>query len=221
MLVLIDVIKRKNIFKFFKDLSVKVHRPGFKPVNSSDGADPDTHFSTVPVTDLEMHQLNSDDTSFYKHSITKSAMLNKQEKMSDYRTAIGYNAKRMGTSRLRETFFTELFADKKDHIGASSVHLTVDASIQARLYALLNGSVVSISVINARTREIIAITSRGAPEIGFNVNLIDGVYEGSENDILFYSELYNSIKEFWLGIPRDQRKNDHNRMPGGKQKKQI
>ena len=109
---------------------------------------------------------------------------------------IGYNSKRLGTSGLRKKYYTEIFDGKKDKVGAS-VFLTVDASVQDRLYGLLKGSVGSISVINAATGEIISLASRGDPEIGFNVNLIDTVYEENESTKTFYSDLYNRIDEFW------------------------
>ena len=109
---------------------------------------------------------------------------------------IGFNSKRLGMDGLRKTYCNELFDGKKDNIGAS-LYLTVNASIQERLYGLLKGSVGSISVVNAKTGEIIAITSRGDPEIGYNVNLIDSVYTESDGHTVYYSDLYNTIEEFW------------------------
>ena len=105
---------------------------------------------------------------------------------------VGYNSKRLGTSGLRKKYYTDIFNGKKDKVGAS-VFLTVDASVQERLYGLLKGSVGSISVINAATGEIIAMTSRGDPDIGYNVNMIDTVYEENNSVKTFYSDLYNSI----------------------------
>lgn len=113
---------------------------------------------------------------------------------------IGYNSSRLysktsktpGTSGLREKLYKYVFDGGKDNIGAT-VQLTVDAGLQESVYNLLDGSVGSISIINAETGEILAMASRGHATVGYNANLIDSVDSNGD----YYSDKYNAIDEFY------------------------
>lgn len=113
---------------------------------------------------------------------------------------IGYNSSRLysktsktpGTSGLREKLYKYVFDGGKDNIGAT-VQLTVDAGLQESVYNLLDGSVGSISIINAETGEILAMASRGHTTIDYNANLIDSVDSNGD----YYSDKYNAIDEFY------------------------
>lgn len=108
---------------------------------------------------------------------------------------IGYNSKRMGVNGLRRTLYKYIYDGGKDGIGAS-VTLTLDSNVQNRVYKLLDGHVGSISIINASTGEIIALASRGDPEVGYNANKIDDYYD--EAGKKYYSDIYGAIDEFWF-----------------------
>ena len=111
---------------------------------------------------------------------------------------IGYNSSRLGLYGLRKKFSKYLFDDKKDNVGAT-VQLTINAPLQEKLYNLLDGSVGSISIVNATTGEIIAMTSRGDSDVDYNLNLIDAVYSTDDNEKpIFYSDIYAKIDEFYL-----------------------
>lgn len=110
---------------------------------------------------------------------------------------IGYNSKRVGLSGLRKTLESDLFNGGKDGIGAT-VQLTIDANIQNKMYGLLDGCVGSISIVNAKTGQIVALASRGDPKIGYDINKFDKVYSNDEEGVVYYSDLYASIKEFYF-----------------------
>lgn len=114
---------------------------------------------------------------------------------------IGYNSDRIGLSGLRHTLRGYIFEGGKDNVGAS-VSLTLDASLQENAYSLLEGTVGSLTVIDAGTGEILAMGSRGDPYIDMNINEIDNAFEEpyiDENGNTFSDrmQLYNSIDEFW------------------------
>ncbi len=114
---------------------------------------------------------------------------------------VGYNSDRMGLSGLRDTLKNYIFDGGKDGIGAE-VSLTLDASLQEKAYSLLDGTVGSLSVIDAFSGEVLAMASRGDPVTDLNINRIDDVFEEpyiDENGDSFSDsmELYNSIGEFW------------------------
>lgn len=125
----------------------------------------------------------------------EAAIVNYPESFSPI---IGYNSERMGTSHLRHELRSYLYDGGKDGVGAT-VQLTINASMQEKLYKLLDGHVGSISIINAETGEILAMVSRGDPKIGFDVNKIDDIYKQGETpeDVKYYSDLYNEVKEFY------------------------
>lgn len=123
----------------------------------------------------------------------KAAYVNYPESFSHI---IGYNSVRLGTSGLRNKLYTELYSGGNDGIGAT-IKLTVDATLQEKLYNLLDGFVGSISVINGETGEIMAMVSRGSPDVDYDITLIDEVYSKNEDGVLYYSDVYNKISEFY------------------------
>lgn len=110
---------------------------------------------------------------------------------------IGYNSSRMGCSALRKEFGSYLLDGGKDGVGAT-VQLTIDAALQDKLYKLLDGHIGSISIVNAKTGEILAMVSRGDPKVGYNINKIDDVYKQTEEETVYYSDIYSNINEFYF-----------------------
>lgn len=84
---------------------------------------------------------------------------------------IGYSSDTYGKSGLRKDYYKYLFDAGKDGIGAD-IQLTIDSSLQELTYQLLGNNEGSISIINAKTGEILALASRSSAEIGFNANEI-------------------------------------------------
>ena len=105
---------------------------------------------------------------------------------------IGYNSPIYGKSGLRSKYYSYLFNGGKDDYGAW-MRLTVDAELQKRCYDLLKGYIGSVSVMNARTGELLVLTSRADAQVGYNVNAID---IADENGIRPF-DTYNQINAFW------------------------
>ena len=109
-----------------------------------------------------------------------------------YSYLIGYNSPVYGKSGLRSKYYSYLFNGGKDEYGAE-MRLTLDAELQKRCYDLLEGYVGSVSVMNARTGELLALTSRSDAQVGFNVNTIDISDESGARPF----DTYNKINAFW------------------------
>ena len=105
---------------------------------------------------------------------------------------IGYNSPVYGKSGLRSKYYSYLFSGGKDDRGAM-LRLTIDAELQKKCYDLLDGCVGSVSVMNARTGEILALAARSDASVGYDVNRID---IADENGIRPF-ETYNKINAFW------------------------
>ena len=105
---------------------------------------------------------------------------------------IGYNSPIYGKSGLRQKYYAELFDGGKDGEGAE-IRLTIDAELQKKCYDLLAGYVGSVTVMNVRTGEILALAARADEYVGYDVNKIDIADE--EGDRPF--DTYNKINAFW------------------------
>ena len=105
---------------------------------------------------------------------------------------IGYNSPVYGKSGLRSQYYSYLYNGGKDDYGAE-MRLTVDADLQKRCYDLLDGYIGSVSVMNARTGELLVLTSRADAQVGYNVNTVD---IADENGVRPF-ETYNKINAFW------------------------
>lgn len=105
---------------------------------------------------------------------------------------IGYNSPIYGKSGLRSKYYSYLFNGGKDDRGAV-LRLTIDAELQKKCYDLLDGYVGSVSVMNARTGEILALAARSDAEVGYDVNRIDIADENGKRPF----DTYNSINAFW------------------------
>ncbi len=105
---------------------------------------------------------------------------------------IGYNSPVYGKSGLRSKYYGYLFNGGKDDQGAA-MRLTIDAELQKKCYDLLDGYVGSVSVMNARTGEILALAARGDAQVGYDVNRID---IADENGVRPF-DTYNKINAFW------------------------
>ena len=105
---------------------------------------------------------------------------------------IGYNSPVYGKSGLRSKYYSYLYNGGKDDYGAE-MKLTVDAELQKKCYDLLAGYIGSVSVMNARTGEILALAARSDPQVGYDINRID---IADENGVRPF-ETYNKINAFW------------------------
>lgn len=104
-----------------------------------------------------------------------------------YSHLIGYNSNIYGTSALRNRYAELLYQGGKDDIGAT-IKLTTDNEMQQLCYSLIGEDVGSIVVLDNKTGEILAMTSRGSKTIEYNANLIDDHFkEYSEIDKFFYN----------------------------------
>ena len=103
-----------------------------------------------------------------------------------YSYLIGYNSGVYGTSGLRSRLYRELFFGGADRIGAS-VALTTDNGLQDFCYRQVLGEHEgSVIVMDARTGELLACTSRSSAAVGLNANEIDGHFaEYQEIDAFF------------------------------------
>lgn len=99
---------------------------------------------------------------------------------------IGYNDAYYGTSGLRNVLYDDIFFGGKDGVGAE-VNLTIDAQLQQFCYKALGEHAGSISVLNAKTGEVLACASRSDDHVGYDANSV------REN-----FAVYNSIPAFWL-----------------------
>lgn len=99
---------------------------------------------------------------------------------------LGYNDDYYGTSALRSILYDDIFFGGNDGVGAD-VNLTIDAELQQFCYKALGNHAGSVSVLNAKTGEVLACASRSDDEVGYDANTI------REN-----FAVYNSIPAFWL-----------------------
>lgn len=103
-----------------------------------------------------------------------------------YSYIIGYDSDTYGKSGLRKKYFDYIYDGKKDGVGAN-FQLTTDSSLQELAYNLLGNNEGSISIINVKSGEILALASRSSAEIGFNANEIYNNFK-----------TYNEIPAFFI-----------------------
>lgn len=111
---------------------------------------------------------------------------------------LGMNSDIYGLSGLRARYQEELFDGGKDDHGAD-LTLTLDSSLQDYCYNLLGQREGCIIVMNAKTGELLAITSRSSKTVPFNANIVDEVISGEGEDVVRkYTEYSESGEAFFL-----------------------
>lgn len=103
-----------------------------------------------------------------------------------YSYLVGYNSPMYSKSGLRDTYSEYLFNGGKDDVGAE-LKLTIDSALQEFAYELLGKEEGSISIINSKTGEILALASRSAKTTGLNVNSLN---KDTFNSYLSYDSFF-------------------------------
>jgi len=104
-----------------------------------------------------------------------------------YGALVGYRSKKYGTSGLRKRYEEELLSGGADGIGAA-IRLTTDNGLQQFCYEQLGANVGSITVLDNKNGEILAMVSRSDETEGFDVNEIDASFEKyKEKNEFFYN----------------------------------
>ena len=171
---------------FYKGGVVKELNP------EADEAKLDVKIKTIKKETVEgiFIDINGEEITSYSEK-GEAAICNYPEAFS---ALIGYNSKRMNVSSLRKRYGEYLYQPGKDGTGAT-IQLTLNAEIQQRCYDLLAGTIGSITIIDAQTGAVICMASRGDPNVGYNVNKIDDVYQKNDDgSVIYYSDYYNSLK---------------------------
>lgn len=137
-------------------------------------------------------------TSYSPEGKNHPAVLNFSKSMSHL---IGYNSTRLGTSGLRNTLKNYILTGGKDDTGAT-ITLTVDAYLQEALCSLLDGHKGSISIVNAKTGEILVLLSRSNSEVLFEADRVDEAYARDKDGkvLQYYSDYYNSIDGLYINM---------------------
>ena len=181
-IVLAAAISRKSVFKFIKDLELKRHVPNVKLGSvSAEEKHTDKRFGTILVADLEMYQLNSDGSSFYKHSITKKDMQNSQGEM------VGLSISHPGAQSEGLILFGKKRKDGSydDKDSGTYAALTVNTD-SVRIGYDEKGFYGEVTNVNARVYEVIEKKTKLVP-YGATFNISDKTYLLIGNQWLYFT----------------------------------
>lgn len=102
-----------------------------------------------------------------------------------YSYLVGYRTQKRDLSGLRKQLMSYLFFGGTDGVG-SRITLTTDNGLQSYCYGILGNREGSVIVMDAKTGELLAFTSRSSAKMGYDADL----YTKNYNE-------YNSYPAFW------------------------
>ena len=182
-IVLAAAISKKSVFKFIKDLNAKRRIPNVRLGDiPSEENDFDKKSGTILVADLEMHQLNADGSSFYKHSITKKDMQNSEGEM------VGLSISHPGANSDGLILFGKKRKDGSYDDKDASTYAALTVNTEAvRIGYDANGFYGEVTNVNARVYEIVEEKKTKLVQYGETFNISDKTYLLIGNQWLYFT----------------------------------